>query len=148
MKNLYHKISALLTAALLANFASATTVTVTGNDTMRFDTTAIEATVGEEITIEFKNAGTLPKQAMGHNLVVLKPSADLAAFGNGAAVSGANDYIPTAPELVDLVIAHTKMLGPNESDTITVTFDAPGEYPFICSFPGHWALMRGIITVK
>lgn len=148
MKHLYLKTTAILAATIIANFATAATVTVTGDDTMRFSLAIIEAKAGEELTIVFKNQGTLPKQAMGHNFVVLKPGSDLAAFGNAAVAAAANDYIPTDAALAQQVVAHTKVLGPNESETLTVTFDTPGTYPFLCSFPGHWALMKGTITVK
>jgi azurin len=40
------------------------------------------------------------------------------------------------------------VLGPGESETITFKLDAAGEYNFICSFPGHYALMKGVITAK
>ena len=47
------------------------------------------------------------------------------------------------------VIAFTKLLGPDESDTIT--FTAPkesGAYEYVCTFPGHFAMMRGTMKVK
>lgn len=115
---------------------------------MRFSVATIEAKAGEELTIVFTNQGNLPKQAMGHNFVVLKPGTDLAAFGNAAVAAAANDYIPTDAAHAAQVVAHTKVLGPKESETLAVTFDSPGVYPFICSFPGHWALMKGTITVE
>ena len=47
------------------------------------------------------------------------------------------------------VVAHTKMLGPKESDSITLKFSEPGVYEFICTFPGHFQLgMKGTITVQ
>ncbi|EDY81078.1 Copper binding protein, plastocyanin/azurin family [Verrucomicrobiia bacterium DG1235] len=137
-----------LAASLSAVLANAAEVTVTADDTMRFDTATIEATAGEPLTIVFKNQGSLPKAAMGHNLVVLKPGSDLATFGNAAVTAAANEYIPTQPDLAAQVLGHSKLLGPKESDTFILTFDAPGEYPFLCSFPGHWALMKGAIVVK
>ena len=46
------------------------------------------------------------------------------------------------------VIAATKLLGPGESETISFTAPEPGDYQFVCSFPGHFAMMRGIMVVK
>ena len=46
------------------------------------------------------------------------------------------------------MVAHTKLLGGGESDEITFTAPAAGEYPFICTFPGHFAIMQGVMTVK
>ena len=54
------------------------------------------------------------------------------------------EYIPEGDE----IIAYTKLLGGGDSDTIT--FEAPkkGIYTFICTFPGHWQLMKGKFIVK
>jgi len=127
--------------------ASANEVVIKGDDTMKFDVSAIEIKAGEATKIVFKNVGKLPKAAMGHNLVILKPDADINKFGMGAAGAAATEYIPQDEELKAMVVANTKVLGPGEEDTIEVTLEA-GEYPFICSFPGHFAMMKGVITVK
>ena len=47
----------------------------------------------------------------------------------------------------DEVIVHTKMLGGGESDTITFIAPENGFYTYICSFPGHWGLMKGKLIV-
>ncbi len=121
-------------------------IQVTGNDTMKFNLNTIELKVGEEVKITLTNVGTMPKQAMGHNLVVLKAGSDATAFSLAAAQAGP-EHIPDA--LKDEVVAHTKMLGPKESDSITVKFDTAGEYPFLCSFPAHFQIgMKGKIIVK
>jgi len=122
-------------------------IVITGNDTMQFDKTAIEIKAGEPIKIVFKNGGNLPKVAMGHNLVILKPGTDPIAFGGAAASAKDTEYIPQDEANKALVVANTKVLGPGEEDTIEVTLEA-GEYPFVCSFPGHAAIMKGVITAK
>ena len=122
-------------------------VLVEANDQMKFSVTRIEATAGSPLSITLKNVGKLPKAAMGHNLVLLKKSADAMKFASAAMGAAQTDYIPAA--MVGDVIAHTKMLGPNESDTITFTVPAePGEYVFLCSFPAHYmAGMKGLLVV-
>lgn len=125
-----------------------TTIELSGNDTMQFDNKAFDVPVGKEITLVFTNKGALPKAAMGHNVVILTPGSDVMGFGAGAVAAAGTDYVPQSGPLAEKVVAHTKLLGPGESDTITFKLDAPGEYPFICSFPGHYALMRGVITAK
>lgn len=123
------------------------TIEITGNDAMKFNLVAIELAVGEEVRLALNNIGSMPKQAMGHNLVVLKPGTDTTAFAVAAAAAVATDYIPAA--LADQIIAHTKLLGPKQTDSITVKFDAPGLYPYVCSFPAHNQMgMKGVITVK
>lgn len=122
-------------------------IVVGENNTMVFSVTAIEAKSGEDLKLALTNKGTLPKEAMGHNWVLLKKGADVATFAGAAMVAKATDYIPDG--LKDQVIAHSKVLGPKESDT--VAFKAPteaGEYVYICSFPGHYLAMKGVLTVK
>jgi|UniRef100_UPI004049A08C azurin len=122
-------------------------IELTGNDSMKFNMASIELKVGEEVKITLTSIGSMPKQAMAHNVVVLKAGSDAMAFSMAAAPAAATDYIPAA--LQDQVIAHTKMLGPKESDSITLKFDSAGEYPFLCSFPAHFQVgMKGVISVK
>ena len=123
-------------------------IEITGNDTMQFSSKAFEVKAGEEVTLVFKNLGKLPKAAMGHNVVVLKPGSNVASFATAAVGAAANEYIPTDDANKAMIIAHTKMLGPDEEDTITFTLPEAGAYPFLCSFPGHFALMQGVITAK
>lgn len=121
-------------------------VHVTGNDQMRFSAGRISVKSGQPITVELKNIGTLPKEAMGHNLVVLKAGNDPAAFALKGVSAKDKDYI--ADEVADQVIAHTKILGPGESDTIKFEVPGPGTYPFVCTFPGHAPIMNGVLVVE
>jgi azurin len=61
---------------------------------------------------------------------------------------GANATNPLPDASKGDVLAATKLLGPGESETITFTVDEPGDYQFVCTFPGHFAMMRGIMVVK
>lgn len=131
-----------------AKAAAGKTVKVIANDTMKFDVTKIEAEAGSQLTITLVNSGSLPKAAMGHNLVVLKKDANSGAFATAAMTSPQTEYIPAA--MKDQVLATTKLLGPGESDSITFTVPSePGEYVYLCSFPAHFmAGMKGVIVVK
>jgi azurin len=128
--------------------AAGASLEITANDAMKFSLTRFEVAAGQQVKIVFRNIGTMPKQAMGHNLVILKKDADVKAFADAAVTAAAADYFPAAK--ADMVIAHTKLLGPKQSDEITFTAPSePGEYPFICSFPAHYiAGMRGVMVVK
>ena len=66
------------------------------------DLPRIEATAGEQLTVELKNAGTLPKEAMGHNWVLLKKGADPVAFSTAAMQAKATDYIPAAQAVFEI----------------------------------------------
>ncbi len=122
-------------------------VTITGNDTMQFDKKAFTVTSGQKVKLTFKNIGNLPKAAMGHNVVILKKGVNKVEFATAAIPAGpAAEYIPTAKKKE--ILANTKLLGPKESDTIIFTAPEPGKYDYLCTFPGHFALMNGVMTVK
>ena len=123
-------------------------ITITGNDTMQFDTKEFTVKSGEKVELELKNIGKLPKLAMGHNLVVLKKGISALKFGQKIMGMGASATNPLPEASMGDVIAATKLLGPAESDIITFTAPEPGDYQFVCTFPGHFAMMRGIMTVK
>lgn len=122
-------------------------VSITANDTLQFNVTEIKAKSGEKLRIRLTNIGKMPKQSMAHNWVLLKPmdTPAINAFGIQASAAGP-EYLPKDKSQI---IAHTKMLGPGESDLIELTAPAAsGQYPFICSFPGHYAVMKGILIVE
>ena len=128
--------------------STARTVELTGGDDMKYSETTITAKPGETLRIKLVSKGTLPKVAMAHNVVVLKAGAKQIDFANAAAMARATDFIP--PDMKDQVLAATTLAGPGE--TVEVTFKvptAPGSYPYLCTFPGHFAAgMRGTIVVK
>ncbi len=144
------KIIFSLLSAAICQFATAqeATVELTGNDQMQYNTKAFEVMEGQEVVLSFKHIGQLPVVAMGHNVVILKPDTAVPAFAAKAAPAKETNYIPQDEESKAMIVAHTKMLGGGESDEITFTAPAAGEYPFICSFPGHFAIMQGVMTVK
>ncbi|MDR9457837.1 MAG: azurin [Salegentibacter sp.] len=120
-------------------------ITIEGDDQMRFNMDEIKVKAGQTVRLTLKHVGQMDKNAMGHNWVLLTQGTEISEFGMSAMDAKANDYIP---EGTDQVIAHTKMLGGGESDTIE--FEAPekGTYDFICSFPGHYSLMKGKFIVE
>src|SRR5690606_509261 len=119
-------------------------VFIQATDDMKFDKTKFTVKAGEEITLNFTNAGVLPLETMGHNVVILEKDADVQEFANASAKAKETDFISNL-YLTDIV-AHTQLLGPGESETIQFTLKEPGEYTFICTFPGHWIAMKGMIT--
>jgi azurin len=58
----------------------------------------------------------------------------------------ATDYIPAAQK--EKVIAHSPVLGPKQKAEVVFKAPAAGTYTYICSFPGHYMIMRGTLTVK
>jgi azurin len=124
------------------------TVDILGTDDMKFDVTRITARRGEQLRIRLKSTGTMPKLAMGHNVVVLKQGVDATAFNRAALTARATDFVP--PDRKQDVVAATALAGAGETVEVTVVVPAkPGNYTFICSFPGHFnAGMRGTLVVR
>jgi len=139
----------LISAALVQfAFAEDAKIEITGNDQMQYNIKSFEVTEGQKVVLSFKHIGQLPAVAMGHNVVILDEGTVLPAFSAKCAPEKDNGYIPQDAESKKQIIAHTKMLGGGESDEITFTAPAAGDYPFLCSFPGHFAIMQGVMTVK
>lgn len=119
-------------------------ITIEGNDQMRFNKEEIRVKAGQTVRLTLKHVGQMDIAVMGHNWVLLTPGTDINKFGADAV--DAEDHIPSGYD--DAIIAHTKMLGGGETDTIEFEAPEPGTYEFICSFPGHVALMRGKFIVE
>jgi len=124
------------------------TVVITASDNMKFSVTRIDAHPGERICVQLKNEGTLPKEVMAHNWVLLKGGQDITAYAAAALQAKDQNYQPKA--LADEVLAFIPLVGAHRSDE--TTFNAPsvpGRYPFLCSFPAHCQIgMRGELVVK
>ena len=122
-----------------------TEILLTGNDQMRFNLKQIKVNAGDKVKLTLKHIGELDVNVMGHNFVLLEPGTNINDFASNAVAAKDNDYIP---KNTDAVIVHTEMIGGGEQTSIT--FDAPkkGVYDFICSFPGHVALMQGKFIVE
>ncbi len=113
-------------------------------DVMKYDKELITAKAGTTIQIVLNNT-----DFMQHNLVVIKPntlekvgaaSNQLAQDPNGAKMA----YVPRMPE----VLGATPLVNPGESFTLTMTLPTmPGDYIFVCTYPGHWQMMNGVLRV-
>ncbi|MEX0769571.1 MAG: plastocyanin/azurin family copper-binding protein [Balneolaceae bacterium] len=124
------------------------TLEIEGHDNLRYDVEEFTAEPGEQLQIVFKTISNMPPQAMKHNIVLLKADADVDAFANASMMARDNDYI--APGMEDQMIVNTEMIGGGETSTVEFTVpETPGEYVYICTFPGHYgAGMKGVLIVK
>jgi azurin len=120
-------------------------IELTGNDQMKYNINLIKVNAGDKVTLTLKNIGTMPKEAMAHNFILLAPGTGIEKFAMRAMVSKETDYIPS--DMKAVVLAHTKLTGPGESDTIQFVV-RKGEYDYICSFPGHYATMKGKLIAE
>lgn len=115
------------------------------NDQMKYDKNEITVPAGSKVELTLTHTGTMSVETMGHNFVLLAQGTDLVTFTTEASKAADSGYVPAGSEAV---IANTELIGGGASTTIT--FDAPeaGTYDFICSFPGHYALMKGKFIVE
>jgi azurin len=135
-------------ATAAAPVAAPLTVDINLTDMMSFSVTKIEAHPGQTLTVRLKNNGTLPKEIMGHNWILLKADADWKAYAMAAAGAKDENFQPKA--LAGQVIASIPMIGAKESGQVTFTCPtAPGNYTYLCSCYGHsMAGMKGTLIVK
>ncbi len=123
-----------------------TVINLEAGDDMKFNRSTFTIPAGKAVTLTLKHTGKMDKNAMGHNVVILKEGEEVKAYGNEAQKAKEEDYMPQS--LSAKVVAHTKLIGGGESTELKFTITEPGAYPFLCSFPGHYPIMKGVITVK
>ncbi len=120
-------------------------IVIESNDQMQFNLKEIKVSEGDVVKLTLKHVGQLPEAAMGHNWVLLAEGTDMAAFAQEAIKARDTEYVPEGSESV---IIATEMIGGGEETTIEFEVPAAGTYTFICSFPGHYALMNGTFIVE
>ncbi len=123
-------------------------VTIVANDTLKFSVTEIDASPGQKIHVQLKNEGTLPKDGMGHNWILLDSEAEASTYATTA--MSARDVAYQPKSQASHVLAFIPLLGPKEVGDVTFSAPTkPGKYPFICSCSGHsMAGMKGELIVK
>lgn len=113
-------------------------------EAMKYDITRFIVKAGKPVEIIFENP-----DAMQHNIIFGKPGS-LEKIGSAADQmitrqdAAEKNYIPAIPE----IIASTPLVNPDEVYRLKFRApEVPGEYPYVCTFPGHWRLMAGTMIV-
>ena len=116
----------------------------TKGDEYYFDKDKITAKAGQQVQIIFTNTSS-PTSALQHNLVVVKPGLLEKVANEGIQAGADKGWVPTgSPD----VVAATKLMNPGQSETITFQAPSePGDYPYLCTFPGHSTTMKGVLKV-
>ncbi len=120
-------------------------ITINAGDNMQFDQKFIQVRKNQKIVLTLNHTGKMDKSVMGHNWVLLQAGSSTMEFGEKAAAAKETDYIPASEE--SKIISHTSLIGGGESTTLTFQAPPPGEYPYLCSFPGHYGVMKGKLFV-
>ena len=112
---------------------------------MQFSERVIEVRAGETIQFTFRNPDVVP-----HNWALIKPDSleKIGALANGL-VNDPDAYLTHYVPASDDVICFTDVVEPKNE--FTIYFQAPsepGRYPYLCTFPGHWMVMNGVLIVK
>lgn len=110
---------------------------------LRYGTTRFDATASSDIELTLKNTCIMP-----HNLVLGRPSKADALVQQAMALADRGMALSFVPETPD-VVAAIKIVNPGQSSTLKLKVPAePGEYPYLCTYPGHGTVMRGVLRVK
>lgn len=123
--------------------AGETIVVKAVKDIMQYDKKEISVKAGANVTLIFENPDGMP-----HNLLIIRPGT-LEIVGKAAddmlrsPDAAEKQYVPNVKE----VLYHTSLVNSGESAVIKFSLNEPGDYPFVCTFPGHWRGMHGVIKV-
>jgi azurin len=132
--------------SIVTDDGAVATIALEGNDMMQFNAKEIRVAAGRKVKLTLTHTGKAPLNVMGHNFVLLAKDTVVQDFTTKASRAAATNYIPE--DMKGNVLASTETIGGGSSTTIE--FDAPevGEYDFLCSFPGHFAIMKGKFIVE
>jgi len=111
---------------------------------MMFDKDVLTVTAGKTVSLVFEN-----DDQMAHNIVIVKPGSEEKVGTAADGMAGLPDgyerhFIPSLPE----VLYYTPLVSAGQTYQLEFTApEKPGDYPFVCTFPGHWRIMKGTLHV-
>ena len=111
---------------------------------LQYDRSTINAKAGERITLSLRNADQMPHNwvlaRQGRYQAIGEAADQLIAHPDGLA----QNYVPDS----DDVLASIPVIQPGETASISFTVPTqPGAYVYLCTYPGHWKVMRGTLFV-
>ena len=140
----------MVSASILATsvFANNCEIKIEGSDMMKYDVAEITLdTSCDQTKISLKHAGKLPINAMGHNVVIVEEK-NLSKITQqiNFSLGVEKGYLPESEDIIFI----SAMVGGGNTTELEMDIsklDKTKSYVFFCSFPGHWALMRGKIKI-
>ncbi|MDB5351804.1 MAG: putative heme-binding protein [Planctomycetota bacterium] len=120
-------------------------ITIEAGKNLSFSPRMLNIRAGEPIKLMFMNPDVVP-----HNWALIKPGTlpnvgDLANKIIADPDAASRHYIPKT----DDVLLYADIVEPGRQ--FSISFHAPkekGRYPFLCTFPGHWMIMNGLLIVE
>jgi azurin len=119
------------------------TITLGTTPGMRYDQTVLEVKPGQKVRLIFNNYDD-----MQHNVVIVKPGSTDKVGEAAAKLGTAGNRLNYVPDL-DAVLFHSAIIQPTSNESLY--FEVPafeGDYGFVCTMPGHYVIMRGVLKVK
>jgi len=111
-------------------------------NTMAYDTTGFSVKTGTQVHLILKNNGD--NAAMTHNWVLVRPGTEGAVASGGLEAGQGAGYVKAGDPNI---VAFTPISQPGGTVEVTFTAPAPGLYPYICTYPGHFQTMKGTLQV-
>ena len=110
---------------------------------MAFDKTTLTLPAGAEVHLTLKNTATVA--TLPHNWVLVKTGTEASVAAAGLKRGEPAGYV----DVIDRdMLAFTPLAKPGETTEVTFTAPSePGTYPYICTMPGHYMMMKGVLTV-
>lgn len=123
-------------------------VIISATDMMQYDATELKIDPScSDLKLTLKHTGKLPANIMGHNVVFVADSNFNTLVSTIDMANGAeNGYLPKS----ELILGQTAIIGGGESSSLILDlsrFEKGGSYTFFCSFPGHYSMMKGTLTI-
>jgi azurin len=131
-------------SGILSDTKDLTTIRIaTIVEKMKYDTPELTVKAGKKIKLTFANPDLMP-----HNIVLVNPG-KLETIATAAIALGAEGFnVGFIPKSRDIIWA-SKLIDHGKEQVIEFTAPTkPGDYPYVCTFPGHHLLMRGVLHVK
>jgi azurin len=141
-------LSAPVFLASNAHAAAACNVSVEVTEAMAYTMKNIDVPkTCKDFTVNLKVNGTMAKAVMGHNIVISKESDKEGIIADGGTAGAASNYLKAKDSRV---VAGTNVIGGGESTSVKFKvkkLNAKEKYVFFCSFPGHGAIMKGVVNL-
>jgi azurin len=119
--------------------------TAAGAEDFQYATDTLSAAAGSKVTLTLNNK-TDPDEEVGHNWVLVQPGQEESVLASASAAGDDNDWLDKSDPSI---IAATGLIEGDDSDDVTFDAPPPGSYPFLCTFPEHFAGgMKGTLTIQ